>query len=164
MNIAIYMEGGGDGKDSKAALRQGMDGFLAPIKDAFRARGWHWKLVPCGSRNEAHKRFQNARTNGEPGIVVLLVDSEAPVSTGPVDHLTIRDGWNLQAVDSETVHLMVQTMETWIVADEEALRGCYGQGLRASALPRYVNLEEARKQRIAESLTRATENTERTVP
>ena len=161
MNIAIYMEGGGDGKDSKAALRQGMEGFLTQIKDAFRARGWHWRLVPCGSRNEAHKRFQNARTNGEPGIVVLLVDSEAPVSTGPVDHLASRDGWNLQGVDGEKVHLMVQTMETWIAADGDTLRGYYGQGFRVNALPRHLNLEEASKQDIAEGLTRATENTQK---
>ena len=31
------MEGGGQSRDSKAALRIGMDGFLAEIKDVFRA-------------------------------------------------------------------------------------------------------------------------------
>ena len=58
MNLAIYMEGGGDGKNTKSALREGMEVFLAEIKNACRARNWHWKLVPCGSRNEARRRFQ----------------------------------------------------------------------------------------------------------
>ena len=31
--IAIYMEGGGDSKDTKASLRTGMDGFLSELKD-----------------------------------------------------------------------------------------------------------------------------------
>lgn len=161
MNVAIYMEGGGDGKDSKAALRQGMEGLLAEIKDAFRECGWHWRLVPCGSRNEARKRFDNECRRAEPGIVILLVDSEAPVNTGPIDHLASRDGWNLQGVESGRVHLMVQTMETWIVADSKALKSYYGQGFRESALPRNRNLEEVSKKDVAEGLTRATEQTQK---
>lgn len=161
MNVAIYMEGGGDGKDSKAALRQGMEGLLVEIKDAFRECGWHWRLVPCGSRNEAHKRFHNECGRAEPGIVILLVDSEAPVNTEPVDHLASRDGWDLQGVESGRVHLMVQTMETWVVADGKALKSYYGQGFRESALPRNRNLEEVSKKDVAEGLTRATEQTQK---
>ena len=161
MNLAIYMEGGGDGKNAKSALREGMEVFLAEIKDACRSRNWHWKLVCCGSRNEAHKRFQNTRTNGDSGIVILLVDSEAPVTMDPLDHLTSRDEWDLHGVDSDMVHLMVQTMETWIVADREALKDYYGQRFRANALPRRQNLEEVSKDDIGESLTSATAGTQK---
>ena len=161
MNIAIYMEGGGNSKNTKSALREGMEVFLAEIKDAYRARNWHWKLVCCGSRDEAHKHFKNARTKGAAGIVVLLVDSEAPVDMKPISHLTNRDGWNLQGVDSESVHLMVQTMETWIVADRDTLRDYYGQGFHVNALPRHVNLEEVSKPDIAQGLIHATENSQK---
>ncbi len=155
------MEGGGDGKDSKAALRQGMEKFLDDIKKACHERSWHWKLVCCGSRNEAHKRFRNERTKGEAGIVVLLVDSEASVDADPADHLATQDGWDLHGIDGSTIHLMVQTMETWIVADGNALRGYYGQGFQEKALPHHQNLEKVSKHDISKSLTRATTGTQK---
>jgi hypothetical protein len=74
--LAIYMEGGGDGKDSKAALRQGMDAFLSTLKDAARAKSWRWKLVCCGPRNAAYDGFRNAVRNNDDTIIVLLVDAE----------------------------------------------------------------------------------------
>lgn len=161
MNIAIYMEGGGDGNNSKAALRGGMEVFLAEIKDAYRARNWHWKLVCCGSRNEAYKRFQNQRSKRDPGITVLLVDSEASVDANPATHLAKREGWDLHGVDDDTIHLMVQTMETWIIADSDALRGYYGRGFRENPLPSHQNLEEVDKHDIAEGLNRATGGTQK---
>ena len=160
MNVAIYMEGGGQGKDSKGAIRQGMDTFLAEIKEACRNRNWHWRLVCCGPRHEAYRRFRNELSNSGTGIAVLLVDSETAVySSAPEKHLAACDGWDFQGIDKDTVHLMVQTMETWIAADPDTLREYYGQGFRKSALPSRKNLEEVSKQRIAEALNRATEKT-----
>lgn len=75
VNISIYMEGGGLKTNSKAMLRQGMDTFLAEIKNTYLKKRWAWKLVPCGARNEAYKGFQGARANGDDDIVILLVDS-----------------------------------------------------------------------------------------
>ena len=42
--VEIYMEGGGDSRDGKAALRQGMDALLEPLKAAARSNALHWKL------------------------------------------------------------------------------------------------------------------------
>ena len=162
MNIAIYMEGGGQqAKGSKAAIRQGMDAFLSEIKEACRNRNWHWRLVCCGPRNEAHRRFREALSNDSAGIVVLLVDSETAVNSSPEKHLAAEDGWSFQDVDKDTVHLMVQTMETWIVADPDTLKKYYGRGFRKSALPSHENLEKASKESIAEGLNRATRNTQK---
>lgn len=156
------MEGGGDHANSRAMLRQGMDAFLNEIKEAFRQRQWRWKLVCCGGRAEAYRRFMRARTNGEAEIVVLLVDSEgSPGSSTPPDHLRERDGWAFEGVDDNTIHLMVQTMEAWIVADPEALNSYYGHGFQASSLPRRENLEEVSKQDVANALDRATQNTQK---
>lgn len=156
MNIAIYMEGGGQERGSKAALRQGMDTFLADIKNACRNKRWGWKLVPCGGRKEAHKRFQNERRNNDADIIVLLVDSETKVVKEPAAHLTAWDKWNFHGTDGDMIHLMAQTMETWIVADPEALRAYYGQGFLPNALPRHQNLEEVSKPEIKKSLDNAT--------
>lgn len=161
MKVAIYMEGGGQGKNSKDDLRRGMESFLTEIKDACRERKWHWKLVCCGSRNEAYKGFRNAQASADAGIVVLLVDSEASVQLTPAGHLTWRDGWKLQESDDARIHLMVQTMETWIVADRDALGRYYGQGFHGNAIPDHLNLEAVSKHDIAKGLSLATEKTQK---
>ena len=157
------MEGGGRGKETRAYLRQGMEVFLSKIKDACREQNWDWKLVVCGPRNKAYKCFQHARKNGEAGIVALLVDSEdpVPVNVEPIAHLTARDPWNFDGVDGDAIHLMVQTMETWIVADPGALRKYYGQGFRENDLPRRQNLEEESKRDIEKALEQATKETQK---
>ena len=159
--VAIYMEGGGAGKDGKAALRQGMDAFLGPLKQAARAKAIHWRLICCGPRDEAFRGFQNALRRGDDDIVVLLVDSEGPVEAEPPAHLHARDGWNLNDVDDRTVHLMVQMMEAWIVADADALRSYYGQRFNQGALPRTDDLERVGKPTLENSLQRATERTQK---
>lgn len=57
------------------------------------------------------------------------------------------------------VHLMVQTMETWIVADADALAGYYGQGFRRAVLPRRSDLEHEPKGSVAKALNNATRHT-----
>lgn len=157
--VAIYMEGGGRGPDTRAALRRGMDALLAPAKQAARDKSLRWKLVCCGPRNEALRGFRNATRDGEAAIVLLLVDAEGLVATGPCEHLQARDGWDMTGVEAQSVHLMVQTMEAWIVADADALRRYYGQGFNAQALPRAMDLEGVAKQALARSLRRATDGT-----
>ena len=157
--VAIYMEGGGDSKSAKAAIRQGMDALLRPLKEAARAKPLHWKLVPCGGRNEAFRRFRDAVSNGDDAIVVLLVDAEGPVDRAPHLHLQSRDGWDMGLADEDTIHLMVQVMETWIVADPDALSTYYGQNFNGNVLPRAANLEQVSKEDVARTLNRATEHT-----
>ena len=159
--VAIYMEGGGNKGNGRTALRQGMDAFLDPLKEAARAKEIHWKLICCGSRNEAFRGFRNALRNGDDGIVVLLVDSEGLVQGAPRAHLHARDRWELTGVEDTAVHLMVQTMETWIVADMDTLSGYYGQRFNQRALPRATDLERVGKQDIENSLQRATERTQK---
>ena len=155
------MEGGGNKGNGRTALRQGMDAFLDPLKEAARAKEIHWKLICCGSRNEAFRGFRNALRNGDDGIVVLLVDSEGLVQGAPRAHLHARDRWELTGVEDTAVHLMVQTMETWIVADMDTLSGYYGQRFNQRALPRATDLERVGKQDIENSLQRATERTQK---
>ena len=104
--------------------------FFSNSRKAARNKALSWKLVCCGSRDETFKRFRDA-VNSSPGAVnVLLVDAEEPVSQSPRRHLQDRDRWDLSSIGEDTVHLMVQTMEAWIVADSEALKDYYGQGLQ----------------------------------
>lgn len=159
--VAIYMEGGGDGRDTKVALRQGMDVFLSSLKEAVRAKAWRWKLVCCGGRNAAFDGFSNAVQNQDEAIIALLVDAETYVKGSPRNHLNNRDGWNLNFTTDDMVHLMVQTMEAWIVADPDVLAAYYGQHFSKNALPKTQNLETVAKAAIATALENATRHTQK---
>ena len=100
-------------------------------------------------------------TAGDDAVNVLLVDAEGPVNQSPRRHLRDRDGWNLSFTREDTVHLMVQTMETWIVADQAALKSYYGQGFRVNRLPRATNLETVPKTTVESSLGEATKSTQK---
>ena len=134
-----------------------MTEFLKPLKEAARNKVLNLRVVPCGSRSEAFKRFQNS----DDAIKVLLVDAEGPVNQSPRLHLRDRDRWNLSFTCEDTVHLMVQTMETWIVADQAALKSYYGQGFRAKNLPGAKNLERVPKTDVESSLGEATKDTQK---
>lgn len=162
-SVAIYMEGGGEGRDTKEALRQGMDMFLNPIKEAVRTKSWRWKLVACGSRNAAFKGFKNAilKEKDAVKVIILLVDAEDPVKTSIREHLKSRDGWELNFTADDNIHLMIQTMETWIVADIAALTGYYGQNFQQGALPSSSELEAISKKEITRALKVATKATQK---
>lgn len=181
-SVAIYVEGGGDTAQQKAELRVGLDRLLARQKDAARGKRLGWKLVPCGGRSSAYRAFVNAvRKGDETALCILLVDSEEglppelPVAEAESheardhrerqdararrDHLVDRDGWNFDGIEADRVHLMVVCMETWIVADREAIASYYGPGFRPNSLPQRRNLEEEPKTTLYASLADATRDT-----
>jgi hypothetical protein len=167
--IRIYFEGGGDGRSGKDELRRAMDGFLKPLKDQARRKGCGWTLVCCGGRSSAWSKFQNAARSYPEETVILLVDSESEVrystnpipDDGPKQHLRNRvgDGWETDSYPSKNIHLMVQCMETWLVADPDALSSFYGKGFNQNALPKRKNLEEEAKAGIYIKLDAATRPT-----
>ena len=158
-SVSIYMEGGGEGLGRRAMLRDGMDIFLGRLKAATLARLWRWNLVPCGSRGDAFKAFRRAVRGGKGGVIVLLVDSEDPVTAATFrEHLEARDGWTIDFAPDDSIHLMVQTMETWIVADRQTLADYFGEGFALDTLPTR-NLEAVSKDDIAAALGRAVRNT-----
>lgn len=153
------MEGGGDSNNGRAALRRGMDEFLKELKQAARNRRWGWKLACVGSRDNAFRAFRNATERCDGGVVILLVDAEDAVREAPREHLHRRDGWEMGFAQETSVHLMVETMEAWIVADGDMLADYYGQGFRKTALPVTPNLESVSKQTIEKALELATRAT-----
>src|SRR5262245_40592893 len=138
-----------------------MEVFLAELKNAARAKSMRWKLVCCGSRNQAYDAFVHARNAGAMSVIVLLVDAEGPVNRSARTHLRAKDKWDLEAVDDDLVHLMIQTMEAWIAADPPALSRYYGQKFNRSALPKAANLESVAKDQVAAALARATRKTKK---
>ena len=151
------MEGGGSYTAERVTLRQGMDNFLGPLKKAARKRSISWKLVPCGSREDTYRRFRDKVENADPGEThILLVDSEAMVTLPAPAHLRDRDGWDLSFALEQRIHLMVQVMETWIVADPKAVARYYGQGFNVKRLPKRPDLEQEPKTSVGKALKAAT--------
>lgn len=157
--MAIFLEGGGTGRETKAALRRGMDLFLAALKADVREKSWKWKLVCCGSRSQAFRAYRQEQKSDDYSVVVLLVDSEGPIDKEINQYLNDRDGWDVGALEKDFIHLMTQTMETWIVADVNALANYYGENFEGNLLPKSRNLEEVSKLDVAKSLDKATKRT-----
>ncbi len=157
--IRIYVEGGGDGRDSKATVREGFSAFLNEPKSLARERRIRWSIIACGPRNDAHSNFLTALETHIDAFNILLVDSEGPVRTRPWAHLHERDGWIAQGMGDDNCHLMVQMMEAWLIADPDALKGFYGRNFRVRAIPKNPDVEEIAKSTINRALDTATEKT-----
>ncbi|HUW31406.1 MAG TPA: DUF4276 family protein [Planctomycetota bacterium] len=154
--MKIYVEGGGPGKAAETDCRQGFRCLLERAGFAHPSPA----IKACGTRRSAFDDFATALRLSEPDVYpVLLVDSEAPVRKEPWEHLKDRDGWpRPDAAEDDQAQLLVQCMETWIVADQEAVERFFGQNLHANALPPAVDLENRSKDDVQESLERATRN------
>jgi hypothetical protein len=157
--IRIYVEGGGD-KDSKARLRQPLSNFLGELRNQAQSRRIGWTIVACGSRTDTYDNFRLALMNHPQAFNLMLVDAERPVVGAPREHLSApEDGWDLRDVGDEQCQLMVEMMEAWLVADAKALAAFYGDGFRASALPRNRNVEQIAKADLESALKKATSGT-----
>lgn len=161
MAKTIYIEGGGDSDALKTECRKAFVKF-------FKSAGLENRmprLVACGRRNTAFDKFKTAVKNGEDAL--LLVDSESLVDTDPQTgkpvkpwiHLTQRDGWNRPAnATDDHVHLMVQCMESWFVADKEQFIAYYSKGNRRctpKAIPDCPNIEVLDKDNVLQWLKTA---------
>ncbi len=151
--VKLYVEGGGH-KALNRECRKAFGAFLASAGVAGRV-----EVEACGPRGDAYKTF--SADAPKTMRAVLLVDAEGPVTAqSPWQHLQANDGWSRPqgAADSQC-HLMVQVMESWFLADPEALEGYYGQGYRSNALPPRLNVEQVSKQDVLAGLDRAARNT-----
>lgn len=157
--IRIYIEGGGDGKNTKALIREGFSKFLQEIVELARSKKIKWGITVCGSRNNAFRDFKNALKSHPDAFNVLLVDAEAPVKMSPWEHLKNRDNWELPEIDDRYCHLMVQAMEAWFIADIDTLKKFYGQGFKENAIPKNSNVETIDKDSLEPCLKNATSNT-----
>ena len=155
VTATLYIEGGGEGKEHRARFREGWKKFFGSA-----GVGGRTKIVRGAGRRQTFDRFATAVSDSAPGTVpFLLVDSEGPVAPehSVWRHLHVRDGWTRpDGAGDDQAFLMVQVMETWFLADREALRSYFGARLRENALKAWPNLEEVPKSTVLEALERAT--------
>jgi hypothetical protein len=157
--IRLYLEGGGDQKNTKLLIHQGFNQFFSSLRQMAQSHKIRWKIIICGSRNNAFRDFKVALKAHQSAFNVLIVDAEAPVNTTACEHLKQRDNWEVTAIKDEQCHLMVQTMEAWLIADIDTLKKFYGQGFQENSIPSNPDVEQIDKKQLEPSLKAATRKT-----
>jgi hypothetical protein len=158
VSTTLYVEGGGSTEVTQARLRQGFAAYCRKVNPKAR----RLRIAAQGGREQACEEFKLAVANAKQNeIVALLVDSESQVAAGTcVDHLRTSDNWQFPAMGKNRVFLMVQCMESWFLADRDALAAFYDGGFSAKALPgSAANIEIIRKEDVTSGLQRATAKT-----
>jgi hypothetical protein len=154
VTIKIFVEGGGDQNRTSTACRKGFQEFFGKLlRGKTRPR-----IVACGSRDRAHKDFQIA-LKAEPEIFsMLLVDSEGSVTTGqtPIQHLR-QAGWK-DNLPEDQIHLMVQCMESWFLADKQELASYFGNDFNTGRLSQRPDIENIPKTDVQRCLHSAAKN------
>lgn len=156
MSVTVCVEGGGDTRELRRRCRKGFSEF-------FRKAGLSGRMpriIPCGGRNNTFQDFATALAAGTGlDFVILLVDSEAPVDHGAGArlHLQSRDGWSPpEGTTDENVHLMVQCMEAWFLADRDTLAEFFRTGFNEKALPGRSDVENVSKDDLLRGIENAT--------
>ncbi len=160
MSVRVYVEGGGNNKDTLKRCNEGFARYCQRLVPANR----NLKIVACGGRQQAFDRFKTAVNSSQAGqVCALLVDAEAPVTSATaIEHLHDRDRWDFPALDQHKVFLMVQTMEAWFLADREALAAFYNGGFLADSLPGSpADIESIRKDDLEPKLKHASQPTQK---
>jgi hypothetical protein len=159
VSVRVYVEGAGNYKhtDNATACRRGFQELFTKLGLPER----RLRVIACGNRRQTFNDFRKAVLEYTTDSVILLVDSEGPVNApSSWDHLDASDGWQRPAPAIEQqVHLMVQCMEAWFLADREALIQFYGQGFLAGSLPGQPNIEQIPKGSLLPILKHASKQT-----
>jgi hypothetical protein len=125
------------------------------------ARG---RLIIRLGKNKAEtvKDFLRAISEKPASSLILLIDSDAPDNGSLLPNIMETPLWRQHApkkLSTPAVHWMVQVMESWLVADENALRSYYKKKLKPEALPKRENVEDITPSQVLRALSRASGGT-----
>ena len=141
-DIRIHIEG-----DPKL-----LPGFRQLFKELY-SYGAKIDLAMC--KTNAIADFMNSVKKSPNAINVLLIDSEGPYTSTRLQEVRQHDHWNASidgTILDESLHFMVQVMESWFLADRQALRAYYGQSFLENRLPGNQLVEQVPKDDVLNGL------------
>ena len=158
--IKLYVEGGGKGSHKFATIKmqQGFGAFFKELKDAARDKKIRLTILPSGNTQSTYDDFIFSVKNSPQSLNLMLVDSDDAVAENESARAFLQNKykkWKLQTVKDEQCYLMVRIMESWFIADVDALKEFYGQGFNSSAIPKNRNVEAIEKNRVKAALKNA---------
>lgn len=146
--VRIYFEG-----DRRLTV-----GFRSFFDEFFRGMA-RVTLVACGANAVAD--FMNGLRKYPNAVSILLIDSEGPYTHARLRQVRQHDHWDstiARNITDDQLHFMVQLMESWFLADREALRRFYGSQLIENRLPGNPDVEQIPKDDVLNGLNTATSN------
>ena len=157
MSVCVFVEGGGPHAKTQTACRKAFRLFFEKALGDLQG----FRVEASGSRDEAYRDFCRSLDDNSGTFPILLVDSEDPVPAGrnARAHLQDHDKHWTRAIPDEQVHLMVQCMEAWFLADIQAVVLYYERQFKESALSGNPNIEAIPKQDVMNKLHNATRAT-----
>ena len=170
-SIFVYVEGEGGGNKKQPAKRHHLDGefrqawkqFLQPLADFAKTKGvLFFQCIPGRGGSQSLEKFAHPLPTQAGALRILLIDSERPAAevTKPWKYLPKckRPNW----ADDRSCYLMVQCLETWLLADPEAIRVHYDEKSKPCFRPRELKawppLETVDRKILQKALEKATEN------
>ena len=119
----------------------------------FHHSGTHLTLVPCGANGV--DKFMDGLKEHPNAVNILLIDSEGSYTPGLLREVRQHDHWDAGAgaqVTDAQINFMVQLMESWFLADRQALRAYYGQSFLENRLPGNQLVEQVPKDDVLNGL------------
>jgi hypothetical protein len=153
--VKLYVEGGGDSDATHTELRQAFTTLL-------KAAGVQKlpRVVACGGGPSTLDDFKNAvERSGSTERAFVLVDSESAVTEGDSvwAHLDKEYGWKKPPeAEESTAFLMIQCMETWLIADLDAVIEYFKPHFNRKSIAAWPDLEAVPKKTIQAALGSAT--------
>ena len=146
--VRIYFEG-------DASLRPG-------FRELFKGLGGaklRLNLIACGADFVAD--FASGVKRNPNALNILLQDAEGPYSPAVVQETRRRINRydSGQRIADDQLHFMAPLMESWFLADRQALIAYYGQGFAENRLPANHQVEEILKEDVINGLANATRDT-----
>lgn len=145
--LRFYFEG-------DETLRPGFNSFLKEIKEAASSKGWEFEAV--ATNGTPAKDYLTALKTHRRALNVLLLDSDEPPG---LSSARLQGKKGLKGCDSKCIFWMVEVMESWFLADIEALQKRYKGGFNRKAIKVQPNVEKVRKVDVISQLETATRRT-----
>lgn len=136
-------------------LKEGFRRFFGKLAFESYSRRRRVRFIAGRGRSDVIHDFQDALESHPSSWNVLLIDSEGP------DDGRLFARLRLPAAQKKSVFWMVQLMESWFLADTQALKLYYGEGFREAQLRIKREVEQIPKQDVMKWLENATKTTQK---